>query len=85
MPIVEMPPISRKARAVALHAEDRFLHRPGVASEPQDRSLGLLVGTAIVAGLVFGLLTVEGGRSFATGAMPEQGLIIHVAPARTAN
>ena len=85
MPIVEMPRNSRKARAIALRADDRFLHRSGIEEEPQERSLGFLVGTAIVAGFVFGLLFYEGGRSFATGAMPEQGLIIHVAPSSTGN
>ena len=85
MPIVEMPRNSRKARAIALRADDRFLHRSGITDEPQERSLGLLVGTAIVAGFVFGLLFYEGGRSFATGAMPEQGLIIHVDPAPAGN
>lgn len=85
MPIVEMPRNGRRARAIALRADDRFLRRSGIAEEPQERSLGFIIGTAIVAGFVFSLLFYEGGRSFATGAMPEQGLVIHVDPTPAGN
>lgn len=64
-------PITRRhgrAIAIAMRPEDRFDH-PAIAPE-RSSVTAWLIGTAVVAGSVAGLLLYEGGRPIASGAIP---------------